>query len=136
MDSKANISSAAFGSYVDLVCDDAELQQSQFDKFFSEVKEEVRKPIEAQLIRTKEYCNALKLVYEKVQPSYRKINEGVYFPEKIYLFSLNLSKEDIRSVGYFNNLEECNESMSILEKAGYSTTECYLRTMFWKHIWS
>lgn len=135
-DVESTLSGYAFGSYVRIVCDDAEFQKRHFDLFFSDLPDATRVPIEMDLEGAKSRCAALSPIWASVADSHERLNEGIYWPETAYLFVLKVSEDDHRAVGFFDSKADCGKAMELIQKIGYDTRPCYRRTLFWKVVWS
>lgn len=134
-DPDAGVTDYTFGSYKDLVCDDAKFQESQYNEFFLKLPEEKRRSIEERLSATKRNCSSLAKVYKEVEPSYKMLKHGSYWPRKVYVLSLQISAIDSRTVGLFKNQEACESASSLLSEVGYEVSLCGSRGIFWKYIW-
>ncbi len=136
VDGKATMSGYAFGSYVSFVCDRAKFDQEQYDRFFYDLPDDKRIPIESQLQNTKSECAALSPIWDEVAASHEKLDNGVYLPDKVYLFMLDVGEDDSLPIGYFDSLPSCSDAKKKLEEGGYRAGDCYKRVLFLKYAWS
>ena len=139
IDNGAALAEYDFGSFAEIVCSDAEFQQSQYDKFFYKIPDEKRIPIEQRLQKTKTQCSILDPIRDNSQATYDELKNGIYSPREVFLFHLLVKVGDdtqTRIVGFFDSENSCNDTRKKLEAVDYETNPCYSRTLFWKVAWA
>lgn len=134
-DTKSTLSGYDLKHYVEFVCKDAKFSKEQYDRFFSDLPENDRAPIELKLRETAEECATLLPVWESVAQTHERLREGIYWPYSVYLFDLGVSANRIKTVGFFDSISSCQGTRKTLVDVGYEAGDCYERTLFWKVAW-
>lgn len=139
MDTDASQVDLGFVAFVDQVCSSAEFQLSQYNRFFSNFPDNKRIPIEEDLKRVNDRCDALRPITEGSKDTYQELLDGIWTPRVVYLFELidGTGAESFTWIaGYFDDLDSCKVHKAAVESAGYRTNDCYTRTLFWHAAWA
>lgn len=139
VDTRSSLAGDHFAYFTKIVCDDANSQRSQYEKFFSTLPDDKRIPIEQQLREAEERCEVLAPIKKITSVISLELQNGIVTPRKAFLFELIDiidGESDTRLVGFFESLDICREQRAIVESVGYRTNPCYSRTLFWKAAWT
>lgn len=136
IDVKSSSTTYALELHKSMVCFEAKMKLNVENKYQSESTGSRNLEEGSLKDMGSEGCNKLTSVFERVAPSHALLIKGVIFPKKVYLFNINDSDDQEIPVGFFNAIEECNNTRTELVEIGYKPNECYERTMFWTHIWT
>jgi hypothetical protein len=132
----SQITEYSFGSFVEITCNRAEFQRSQYEEFFSDLPEPKHTEIKQAMLGAEAKCGVLRPIYEGLKESYNELNSGVWLPRSRYIFKFSATPEDKRTVGLFETESACEEARDTVVSLGYEAEECRKRILFRHTIWA